>query len=194
MSFAQNLPIELDFLNEGKNAEKVASQFKKYSWLRVPKIYWEYSSSRVLVMEYLEGGHVTDLDYIKRNKIDTFAVANKIGKLYSEMIFSTGFVHSDPHPGNILVRQTPKNELEIVLLDHGLYANLTDKFRYEYSKLWLSILKVDRKAMRKHSEQLGITGDLYGLFVCMVTGRPWETLMQGITKVKYSKEEVSQFE
>lgn len=185
----KNLPIELDFLNEGKNAEKVASQFKKYSWLRVPKIYWEYSSSRVLVMEYLEGGHVTDLDYIKRNKIDAFAVANKIGKLYSEMIFSTGFVHSDPHPGNILVRQTPKNELEIVLLDHGLYANLTDKFRYEYSKLWLSILKVDRKAMRKHSAQLGITGDLYGLFVCMVTGRPWETLMQGITKVKYSKEE-----
>ncbi|KAL7738678.1 hypothetical protein ACLKA6_006964 [Drosophila palustris] len=185
----KNLPIELDFLNEGKNAEKVASQFKKYHWLRVPKIYWELSSSRVLVMEYLEGGHVTDLDYIKRHKIDAFAVANKIGKLYSEMIFSTGFVHSDPHPGNILVRQTPKNDVEIVLLDHGLYANLTDKFRYEYSKLWLSILKVDRKAMRQHSEQLGITGDLYGLFVCMVTGRPWETLMQGITKVKYSKEE-----
>ncbi|XP_060658588.1 aarF domain-containing kinase 1 [Drosophila nasuta] len=185
----KNLPVELDFLNEGKNAEKVAGQFKKYSWLRVPKIYWELSTPRVLVMEYLEGGHVTDLDYIKRNKIDAFEVANKIGRLYSEMIFSTGFVHSDPHPGNILVRQTPKNDLEIVLLDHGLYANLTDKFRYEYSKLWLSIMKIDRKAMRKHSEQLGITRDLYGLFACMVTGRPWETLMQGITKVKYSKEE-----
>lgn len=157
----------------------------------MPKIYWELSSSRVLVMEYLEGGHVTDLDYIKKHNIDAFAVANRIGQLYSEMIFSTGFVHSDPHPGNILVRQTPKNNLEIVLLDHGLYANLSDKFRYEYSKLWLSILNVDRKSMRKHSEQLGIKGDLYGLFVCMVTGRPWDTLMQGINKVKYSKEEVN---
>lgn len=185
------MPIELDFLNEGRNAEKVAEQFKKYSWLRVPKIYWELSSSRVLVMEYLEGGHVTDLDYIQRNKIDAFAVANKIGQLYSEMIFSTGFVHADPHPGNILLRQTEKNQLELVLLDHGLYANLTDKFRYEYSNLWLSILKVDRKAMRQHSEQLGIKGDLYGLFVCMVTGRPWETVMQGITKAKYSEQEVS---
>jgi len=107
-------------------------------------------------MEYLEGGHVTDLDYIRRNKIDSFAVANRIGQLYSEMIFRTGFVHSDPHPGNILVRRTPENSLEIVLLDHGLYANLTDKFRYDYSNLWLSILKVDRKAMRQHSEQLGI--------------------------------------
>ncbi|EDW49231.1 GM11887 [Drosophila sechellia] len=185
----KNLPVELDFLNEGRNAEKVAKQFEKYSWLRVPKIYWKYSSSRVLVMEYLEGGHVTDLDYIRRNKIDSFAVANRIGQLYSEMIFRTGFVHSDPHPGNILVRRTPKNSLEIVLLDHGLYANLTDKFRYDYSNLWLSILNVDRKAMRQHSEQLGIKGDLYGLFACMVTGRPWETVMQGLTKVKYSKEE-----
>ncbi|EDW59997.1 aarF domain-containing kinase 1 [Drosophila virilis] len=185
----KNLPIELDFLNEGHNAEKVAEHFKKYSWLRVPKIYWELSTSRVLVMEYLEGGHVTDLKYIKDHKIDSFEVASRIGQLYSEMIFSTGFVHSDPHPGNILVRQTPKNNLEIILLDHGLYANLSDKFRYEYSKLWLSILNVDRKLMRQHSEQLGIKGDLYGLFVCMVTGRPWDTLMQGITKVKYSKEE-----
>ncbi|KAH8269482.1 hypothetical protein KR018_003891 [Drosophila ironensis] len=187
----KNLPIELDFINEGRNAEKVARQFEKYSWLRVPKIYWKLSSSRVLVMEYLEGGHVTDLDYIRHNKIDPFAVANRIGQLYSEMIFTTGFVHSDPHPGNILVRRTPQNRLELILLDHGLYANLTDKFRYDYSNLWLSILNVDRKAMRKHSEELGIKGDLYGLFACMVTGRPWETVMQGLTKVKYSKEEVS---
>ncbi|SPP75006.1 blast:Uncharacterized aarF domain-containing protein kinase 1, partial [Drosophila guanche] len=185
----RNLPDELDFINEGRNAEKVAKQFEKYSWLRVPKIYWQLSSSRVLVMEYLEGGHVTDLSYIKRHKIDAFAVANRIGQLYSEMIFSTGFVHSDPHPGNILVRRTPQHSVQIILLDHGLYAKLTDKFRYDYSKLWLSILNVDRKAMRLHSEQLGIKGDLYGLFACMVTGRPWETVTQGITKVKYSKEE-----
>ncbi|XP_030377702.1 uncharacterized aarF domain-containing protein kinase 1 [Scaptodrosophila lebanonensis] len=185
----KNLPIELDFLNEGRNAEKVAKQFEKYTWLRVPKIYWHLSTARVLVMEYLEGGHVTDLDYIKQHKIDPIAVSNKIGKLYSEMIFSTGFVHSDPHPGNILVRRTPKHNVEIILLDHGLYANLSDKFRYEYSNLWLSILNVDRQAMRKHSANLGIKGDLYGLFACMVTGRPWETLLQGINKVKYSKAE-----
>ncbi|XP_039957916.1 aarF domain-containing kinase 1 [Bactrocera tryoni] len=185
----KNLPIELDFLNEGKNAEKVAKQFQKYSWLRVPKIYWELSSPRILVMEYLEGGQVNDLDYIKKHKIDPFTVSNKIGQLYSEMIFTTGFVHSDPHPGNILVHKSPKGQVEIVLLDHGLYANLTDRFRYEYSKLWLSILNVDRKAMRVHSQNLGIKGDLYGLFACMVTGRPWETLIQGINKVKYSKEE-----
>lgn len=118
----KNLPIELDFLNEGRNAEKAAEMFVEYKWLRVPKIYWDLSTERVLVMEYLPGGQVNDLEYIHAKRIDKFDVANKIGQLYSNMIFINGFVHSDPHPGNILVRKTPKNETELILLDHGLYA------------------------------------------------------------------------
>lgn len=96
--------------------------FKEYKWLKVPKIFWDISSKRVLVMEYLNGGQVNDLEYIHKNKIDTFDIANKIGQLYSNMIFINGFVHSDPHPGNILVRKAEKGDSEIILLDHGLYA------------------------------------------------------------------------
>lgn len=146
----KNLPIELDFLNEGHNAEKVrlfvpfvvgsthlqknqnqsklyphsqvADMFKNFKWLKVPRIFWELSSKRVLVMEYVKGGQVNDLEYIKQNSIDRFDVANKIGQLYSNMIFINGFVHSDPHPGNILVRKDTKGQTEVVLLDHGLYA------------------------------------------------------------------------
>lgn len=96
--------------------------FKDYKWLKVPKIFWEISTKRVLVMEYLTGGQVNDLDYFRTNKIDTFDVANKIGQLYSNMIFINGFVHSDPHPGNILVHKTATGDNEVILLDHGLYA------------------------------------------------------------------------
>lgn len=73
-------------------------------------------------MEYLTGGQVNDLDYFRKNKIDTFDVANKIGQLYSNMIFINGFVHSDPHPGNILVHKSKNGDNEVILLDHGLYA------------------------------------------------------------------------
>ena len=59
-------------------------------WLKVPKIYWELSTDRVLVMEYLEGGQITDLEYMKRNKIDPFEVSNKLGALYANMIFLNG--------------------------------------------------------------------------------------------------------
>ncbi len=70
------------------------------------------------------------------------------------------------------------------------FQNLTDRFRYVYSKLWLSILKVDRKGMRYYTEQLGIKSNLYGLFVCMVSGRPWESVSAGVTKRVSDEREV----
>lgn len=73
-------------------------------------------------MEFVEGGQINDLNYIKENKINPFEVSDKLGKLYSQMIFISGFVHSDPHPGNIFVKNTPAGNCEIILLDHGLYA------------------------------------------------------------------------
>ena len=63
-----NIFKELDFYVEGKNAEKVADMFKHYTWLKVPKVYWEYTTDRVLVMEYVDGGQVNDLNYVKVKK------------------------------------------------------------------------------------------------------------------------------
>lgn len=63
----KNIAKELDFLQEGRNAERVAEIFKEYKWLKVPKIFWEQSTERVLVMEYVNGGLVNDLAYIKVN-------------------------------------------------------------------------------------------------------------------------------
>lgn len=66
----KNLPIELDFINEGKNAEKVAKILSKFSFVKVPKIYWQYSSDRVLTMEYCEGGRVDDLKAMQQSNIN----------------------------------------------------------------------------------------------------------------------------
>ncbi|XP_053681270.1 aarF domain-containing kinase 1 [Anopheles nili] len=186
----RNLPVELDFAHEGKNADKVREMFRHYRWLKIPSVVWEYTTSRVLMMEYVKGGQVNDLEYIQREKLDPYDIANKIGQLYSNMIFLKGFVHSDPHPGNILVRRSDQNDgTEIVLLDHGLYADLTEQFRYNYSKLWLSILRVDQAGMKKYAHALGVEGSLWGLFACMVTGRPWDSVMHGIEKVKQNEAE-----
>lgn len=89
--------------------------------LQIPKINWDLTTSRVLTMEYLEGVQVTDTSYIDKNNVDRFALSSKLGELYSHMIFKYGFVHSDPHPGNILINQNDK-KLNVILLDHGLYA------------------------------------------------------------------------
>lgn len=186
----KNLPIELDFVNEGRNAEKVAGLFKNCKWLKVPKIYWEHTSDRVLVMEYVEGGQVDDLQYMKENKIEPLEISNKLGALYSNMIFTHGFVHSDPHPGNILVEKNKSTgQVNIILLDHGLYSSLSRKFRFDYSQLWLSILQRDKNKMRQYSMELGLPKNLYGIFACMVTGRPWASVMAGIQKTNIDARE-----
>lgn len=179
----KNIPQELDFSQEGRNAEKASKLFASYRWLRVPKIYWDVTTSRVLTMEFLEGGQVNDLEYMHAHRLNPYEVSSKLGRLYSQMIFIDGFVHSDPHPGNILVRNGDF-EAEIVLLDHGLYADLSDEFRWDYSKLWLAILDSDLATMKKYCTRLGVS-DYYGLLVCMVAGRTWNTIVKGMRKSKY---------
>ncbi|KAG7204076.1 hypothetical protein KM043_001927, partial [Ampulex compressa] len=188
----KNIPKELDFTQEGKNAEKIQSYFSNYHWLKIPKIYWDISSKRVLTMQFLDGGQVNDLTYMRSNNLNPYEVSTKLGRLYSHMIFIIGFVHSDPHPGNILVKKG-NGETEIILLDHGLYANLSNDFRWEYSKLWLAILNGDKAAMQKHCHNLGV-GDLYGVLACMVSGRTWNTIMSGVQKTKYNPSEKEIFQ
>lgn len=176
----KNLPKELDFTHEAKNAEKVADQFSHFPWLKIPSIEWSLTTDRVLVMEFCEGGQVNDCNYMVENSINTKEVSEKIGQLYSEMIFVNGYVHCDPHPGNVLVKKVDK-EAQIILLDHGLYTTLTDDFRTTYSKFWLSILNANLKEIQRYGEILGV-GELYGLFACMVTARSWDSISKGIDK------------
>ena len=69
------------------------------------------------------------------------------------------------------------------------FQTLTDKFRVHYGKLWLSLIRADINGISKYSAKLGV-GNLFGLFACMVTGRSWTAVSQGIDKMKFSKEEV----
>ncbi|XP_074005255.1 aarF domain-containing protein kinase 1 isoform X3 [Numenius arquata] len=146
----KNLPLELDFLNEGRNAEKVAHMLKNFDFLK-----------------------------ISRN----------LGKLYSEMIFVNGFVHCDPHPGNVLVKKCPASgKAHIILLDHGLYQVLSESFRMDYCRLWQALIKADMKRVQKYSRRLG-AGDLYPLFACMLTARSWESVNRGIDRSPVSASE-----
>ena len=125
-----NLPLELDFTQEARNSEKVARIFKDFSWLKVPSIFWHHTTSRVLVMEYCSGSHINDVDSLRSQQVDVYDISNKIGQMYSRMIFDEGYVHCDPHPGNVLVYKQDSGQTQIVLLDHGLYTQLSNKFRY----------------------------------------------------------------
>jgi len=174
-----NLPLELDFTQEGRNSEKVARIFRDFYWLKVPGIYWSLTTSRVLVMEYCSGVHINDAVSLKKQGVDVYDVSKKIGQMYSKMIFDDGYVHCDPHPGNVLVSKSSSGGTEIVLLDHGLYTQLSNKFRYDYADFWLAIINRDVEAIKSSADKLGV-GSLYGLFACMVTARSWTSIQKGL--------------
>ncbi|XP_072314006.1 aarF domain-containing protein kinase 1 isoform X1 [Eucyclogobius newberryi] len=177
----KNMPLELDFLNEGKNAEKVAKMLSHFAFLQVPKIYWDLSTKRILTMDFADGSQVNDKEYIEKQGINVNELSENLGKMYSEMIFLHGFVHCDPHPGNVLVRKCPHSKkTDIILLDHGLYQVLQPDFRVEYCKLWQALINQDLKEMEQSSRRLG-AGDLYPLFVCVLTARSWTAVNSGIS-------------
>eukprot|EP01117_Protostelium_nocturnum_P012258 TRINITY_DN4509_c0_g1_i1.p1 TRINITY_DN4509_c0_g1~~TRINITY_DN4509_c0_g1_i1.p1 ORF type:complete len:538 (+),score=177.24 TRINITY_DN4509_c0_g1_i1:126-1739(+) len=153
---------EVDFMNEAKNGEEAERNVKAESTLRnrvhIPFIFKEYNSQRVLVAEWIDGVKLTDAKNIAKMGFSEKEVMNTTIDLFASQIFGSGFVHSDPHPGNILVRPHPKNakKHQVVLLDHGLYMRESNEFRLQYCSLWKSIFLLDQKEIEKICSKWGL--------------------------------------
>ena len=99
--FGIKLFEEIDYLNEGRNAEKFASNFQNDLHVKVPSIYWRYCSSRVLTLEWINGFKLTDTPAVKAAGLDTDALV-EIGVTSGlQQLLEHGFFHADPHPGNL---------------------------------------------------------------------------------------------
>ena len=100
-------------------------------------------------------------------------LAKLISETFSEMIFTHGHVHCDPHAANMLVRKGGDGRMQLVLLDHGLYRTLSDEFRMEYAGLWRALIFADEAGIRRHSEGMN-AGAAVPVFAALITQRPWE--------------------
>ncbi|XP_042779902.1 uncharacterized aarF domain-containing protein kinase 5 isoform X3 [Panthera leo] len=164
------LAQELDFENEGRNAERCAQELQHFRYIVVPRVYWDTSSKRVLTAEFCEGCKVNDVEAIKTMGLAVKDIAEKLIQTFAEQIFYTGFIHSDPHPGNVLVRKGPDGKAQLVLLDHGLYQFLDEKDRAALCQLWRAIILRDDAAMKTHAAALGVQD--YILFSEVLMQRP----------------------
>ncbi|TMW42704.1 hypothetical protein DOY81_012216 [Sarcophaga bullata] len=153
----KNLVQELNFLNEGKNLERCANDLKAFSFVYIPKVYWSLTTTRVLTLEWIDGIKIGDVDKLKCSDMDLKDVDKKLFQMFAEQIFSSGFVHADPHASNIFVRKSPKSgKAEIVLLDHGLYEELPASVRGPLCEFWEATVLRDETAMSKAANKLGI--------------------------------------
>ena len=148
---SRNVPLELDFINEGHNAELIAANFGSRRDIIVPRIHWAYTTRRVLVMELLEGIKITDVDSLEGAGIDLQAVSQLVTDAYCEQLFLHGVFHADPHPGNLFVRPGP----QLVMLDFGLCRKLDDQFRLGYAKLVNAMITGNAPEMVQAFRELG---------------------------------------
>ncbi len=125
--FARSIRKELDYRLEGRNAQLCHRNFAGSAHVRVPKVYWSYSGSRVLTLEWIDGVQLADLDLIAMSLEERRDIAYQITETWMTMIFRHGFFHADPHPANILIGpQGAGTSRTIGLIDFGSCGNLTD--------------------------------------------------------------------
>lgn len=94
---------EIDYLNEGRNADTFRRNFRGENWVNVPRVYWRYTSSRVLTLEYMPGIKISHYDALEASGLNRKRLARLGAQAYLHQLLNDGFFHADPHPGNIAV-------------------------------------------------------------------------------------------
>jgi ubiquinone biosynthesis protein len=147
----RHLTLELDFDREADSADRVRTLFQDDPAVRVPRMYRELSTRRVLTMEFLDGMKVTDVDALRAAGLDPAEVMQTLMRIYVRMILAYGFFQADPHPGNLFIRP----DGSVVLLDFGLAKDLPPGFGLGLFELMFSMMTLNETAMLKAFHELG---------------------------------------
>lgn len=126
--------------------------------VHIPEVLPQLSSQRVLTMEFIDGVSVTDSAGLQRLAANPGKLSSLISETFNEMIFIHGDVHCDPHAANMLVRKV-NGHTQLVLLDHGLYKQIDDKFRRNYAALWRALIFADHEGIKEHSKSMNAGAD-----------------------------------
>ena len=149
--FAQQIRGELDYAREGRNAETFRRNFRNDERVHVPKVYWTYSRSRVLTLEFIDGVQLVDLPIetpLERRR----QVAHTMSDAWMAMIFRDGFFHGDPHPANVLVL----DDGTIGLVDFGAIGRLTDEDMTKLTRMFIDAAQERVDMLPKRLSDLGV--------------------------------------
>jgi ubiquinone biosynthesis protein len=150
--FSRSIRQELDYRLEGRNADAFHRNFAGHPHVAVPKVYWSYTRSRVLTLEYLDGVQLADLDVERWSLDQRRRLAYLIAEAWMTMIFRHGFFHGDPHPANIMVLSPER----IGLVDFGLSGKLTDDDMSRLTRLFIDAANANIEALPKRLSDLGV--------------------------------------
>ena len=147
---------ELDYKNEARNIETFRNFYIKRKDFYVPKAYKEYSTERLLIIEFAEGCKITDAKQLREWDIDPKKVAERGMDVYLTQIFEFGYFHADPHPGNIIIQDTGR----ICLIDFGMVGKLMQRDKIAFAQVFIAMARNDSKKMASSLKKLCISHEI----------------------------------
>ncbi len=151
--------LEIDYLNEGRNADTFRRNFRSRDWVMVPRVYWRYAAPRVLTLEYLPGIKISHYEALEASGIDRKSIAKLGAQAYLQQLLNDGFFHADPHPGNIAV--SPEGSL--IFYDFGMMGQIQSNVREGLMETLYGIASKDGQRIMDSLINLGAlvpTGDM----------------------------------
>ena len=149
--FEQVIQEEMDFLREAENASRFRANFEGSRELYVPKVFLHLTTEQVLVMEYLEGARIDDLDRLREAGVDLDKLARRGSEVLFKMILTDGFFHADPHPGNFLVLSNGR----LGFVDFGVVGRIREDLLDAMGSTFIGLLNRDYDALTRQSINLG---------------------------------------
>ena len=147
--------IELDLTMEASAADELAENFKNHLNYRIPKIYWDLTTKRILVLEYIEGIKINDISALKKQKHNIEKIIEVSTEVFFLQVFRDGFFHGDMHPGNIFI---DKNST-LVPIDFGIMGRLKNKDRHFLALLLTYLSDKDYKKVVEIHAEANMLGD-----------------------------------
>jgi predicted unusual protein kinase regulating ubiquinone biosynthesis (AarF/ABC1/UbiB family) len=130
---------ETDYLNEGRNADTFRRNFRDFDWVKVPRVYWRYTSTRVLTLEYLPGIKISNYEALEAAGLERKNLAQLGAKAYLQQLFYNGFFHADPHPGNLAVNP----EGALIFYDFGMMGQIKANVRENLLEMLFGLTQKD---------------------------------------------------
>ena len=150
--FSNSLLAELDYQTEGRNGERIAKQFQDIPEIVVPKIYWDYSTNKVLTMDYISGVKVNHIETLSEEGYNLKLIARRITDSMLQQILMEGFFHGDPHPGNIYI--LPGNK--VAYIDFGMVGRLSEETKFHFASLIIHLQNENTKGLIKTITAMGL--------------------------------------
>lgn len=155
--FSDALINELDYTIEARNVERIGKTHKNDNTIKIPEIYWEYSTKNVMVMDFIKGIPVNHFDKLDEMNINRSELADTLAKAIFQQIFEEGYFHGDPHPGNVSVLE----DGTLVFLDFGMIGRLTSDLKNNFGSLLISLMRKDSSGVVKAIVKMGVVpGDV----------------------------------